>query len=236
VAEDFPDRTQIRIIIVRGDLFRPSRLVHYGPVDALVQPPVAWTRISARRLRSAVECPALLHVRIMAGLRLARMRPCGGSGASAGSRWTTRKGVFRPGIPFRWPALRLLLTNVLYIGGVRHKHEIVPGQQDAIIGKALFEEVNAILSRRDFGGTTAIDEPALLSGLLYCEACGSAIVPTYIKRKRSAVRSYACPRQAAEAGLGCAIPPVSAALIETKVLERVRSADGTEKASELATP
>jgi site-specific DNA recombinase len=150
--------------------------------------------------------------------------------------WTTRKGVFRRGVPFRWPTLRLLLTNILYIGGVRHKHEIVPGQQDAIIGKALFEEVNAVLSRRDFGGTTAVYKPALLSGLLYCEACGSAMVPTYIKRKRSAVRSYGCVPQAAEAGLGCASPPVSATLIETKVLERVRSLDGTGQTSELATP
>jgi hypothetical protein len=76
-----------------------------------------------------------------------------------------------------------------------------------------------------------------------CSSASSEIVPQitllfsrYIKRKRSAVRSYGCVPQTAEAGLVCASPPVSAALIETKVLERVRPVDGTGQASELATP
>ena len=47
-----------------------------------------------------------------------------------GRRWTTKswmtqKGRLREGGPFRWPTLRALLTNILYIGLIRHKQELV---------------------------------------------------------------------------------------------------------------
>src|SRR5207247_9665915 len=48
-------------------------------------------------------------------------------------RWVTRKGRRRGGRPFTKPRLYELLTNVLYLGKVRHKHEVHDGEHPAIV-------------------------------------------------------------------------------------------------------
>src|SRR5438034_9148650 len=48
-------------------------------------------------------------------------------------RWVTRKGRRRGGRPFTKPRLYELLTTVLYLGKVRHKHEVHDGEHPAIV-------------------------------------------------------------------------------------------------------
>src|SRR5262249_18528110 len=47
-------------------------------------------------------------------------------------RWQKRKGRLRGGRPFTRTSLYQLLTNVNYIGQIRHKTEVHPGEQAAI--------------------------------------------------------------------------------------------------------
>jgi site-specific DNA recombinase len=49
--------------------------------------------------------------------------------------------VTRGGIPFGRGALYYLLSNRFYIGEVKYKNEILPGEQPPIMDRALFEAV-----------------------------------------------------------------------------------------------
>src|SRR5262249_19341504 len=48
-------------------------------------------------------------------------------------RWQPRKGRLGGGRPFPRTSLYQLLTNVTYIGQIRHKTEVHPGEQAAIV-------------------------------------------------------------------------------------------------------
>jgi hypothetical protein len=50
-------------------------------------------------------------------------------------------GATRGGIPFGRGALYYVLSNHFYIGEVKYKNEILPGEQPPIMDRALFEAV-----------------------------------------------------------------------------------------------
>ena len=50
-------------------------------------------------------------------------------------------GATRGGIPFGRGALYYLLSNHFYIGEVKYKNEILPGEQPPIMDRALFDAV-----------------------------------------------------------------------------------------------
>ncbi len=61
---------------------------------------------------------------------------------------TSRKGNARGGKPFSRGALYNILSNPVYLGEIRHKHERHPGQHEAIIGRELWERVQQQLRSR----------------------------------------------------------------------------------------
>ena len=61
---------------------------------------------------------------------------------------TSRKGNARGGKPFSRGALYNILSNPIYRGEIRHKHERHPGQHEAIIGRELWERVQQQLRSR----------------------------------------------------------------------------------------
>src|SRR4051794_7596215 len=100
--------------------------------------------------------------------------------------WTTRKGRKHLGKPFCKTTLRGLLGNVLYIGSIRHKETIYPGEQAPIVERELWERVNRKL---DIGGRSQAGHlharrKTLLGGLLYCGQCGAAMVASASTRPR----------------------------------------------------
>jgi site-specific DNA recombinase len=56
-------------------------------------------------------------------------------------RWVTRKGQIRGGKPFTKTSIHKLLTNVTYIGKVRHKNELHDGEQPALIAPEVWQRV-----------------------------------------------------------------------------------------------
>src|SRR5262249_21007718 len=83
------------------------------------------------------------------------------------------------GRPFTRSSLYRLLTNVTYIGQVRYRNEIHPGEQSAIIDPETWQEVQALLAQNGPGRTGAVRtaSEALLQGLLFCRPCGCAMTP-----------------------------------------------------------
>jgi site-specific DNA recombinase len=138
--------------------------------------------------------------------------------------WTTQKGRFRQGGPFRWPTLRALLTNVLYAGLIRHNKEPVPAQHPAIVELDLFHRVAEQLQAQEPGTATVVrqSQDALLTGLLFCCGCGSRMIVTYAKRPYGRIRYYVCGSRHLKRERLCAARAVAADRIEHLVVERVR--------------
>lgn len=137
-------------------------------------------------------------------------------------RWTTKKGRARGGQPFTKNRLYQLLTNVAYIGKVRHKGEIHEGEHAGIVDEEVFRQVQMALRRNGRGGAMRHKCPALLRGLLRCASCGCGMVHTYTSSGRRRYRYYVC-RQAQQRGWKtCPSPSVPAGQIEGFIVHQIK--------------
>src|SRR6476469_2300469 len=99
-------------------------------------------------------------------------------------------GATRGGIPFGRGALYYLLANRFYIGEVKYKDEILPGEQPPIMDSALFEAVRQkSLTQWSHRTTTRNRSEQLLTGLLFDDA-GHRMVPTHATKAGVRYRYY----------------------------------------------
>src|SRR3954466_13906469 len=99
-------------------------------------------------------------------------------------------GVTRGGILFGRGSLFYLLRNRFYIGEVKYKDEILPGEQRAIIDRALFDAVQQKLTDQWTNRTTIRNASEhLLTGLLFDDA-GHRMVPTHATKAGIRYRYY----------------------------------------------
>jgi len=100
-------------------------------------------------------------------------------------------GVTRGGIPFGRGALYYLLSNRFYIGEVKYKDEILPGEQPPIMDRALFEAVRE-KSLAQWSHRTIVRNKSdqLLIGLLFDDA-GHRMIPTHATKAGIRYRYYA---------------------------------------------
>jgi site-specific DNA recombinase len=99
-------------------------------------------------------------------------------------------GATHGGIPFERGSLFYLLRNRFYIGEVKYKGEILPGEQPAIMDRQLFDAVQQKLtdqwSHRNHAKTKS---DHLLTGLLYDDA-GHRMIPTHATKAGIRYRYY----------------------------------------------
>src|SRR6202166_3905587 len=99
-------------------------------------------------------------------------------------------GATRGGIPFGRGALYYVLSNHFYIGEVKYKNEILPGEQPQIIDRTLFEAVRkkslAQWSHRTIARNKA---DHLLTALLFDDA-GHRMIPTHATKAGIRYRYY----------------------------------------------
>jgi site-specific DNA recombinase len=99
-------------------------------------------------------------------------------------------GATRGGVLFGRGALFYLLRNRFYVGEVKYKGEILPGEQPAIMDRALFDEVQEKLTDRWTTRSTIRNAgDHLLTGLLFDEA-GHRMVPTHATKAGLRYRYY----------------------------------------------
>jgi site-specific DNA recombinase len=99
-------------------------------------------------------------------------------------------GVTRGDVPFGSGSLFYLLRNRFYIGEVKYKDEILPGEQPAIMDRALFNAVQQKLSDQWTAQSTARNaSDHLLTGLLFDDA-GHRMVPTHATKSGVRYRYY----------------------------------------------
>jgi site-specific DNA recombinase len=99
-------------------------------------------------------------------------------------------GATRGGILFGRGSLFYLLRNRFYIGEVNYKNEILPGEQPAIMDRALFDAVQQKLSDQWTTQSTVRNaSDHLLTGLLFDDA-GHRMVPTHATKSGVRYRYY----------------------------------------------
>jgi site-specific DNA recombinase len=99
-------------------------------------------------------------------------------------------GATRGGIPFGRGALYYLLSNHFYIGEVKYKNEILPGEQPPIMHRALFEAVRQKSLAQWSHRTVARNKSDhLLTGLLFDDA-GYRMIPTHATKAGIRYRYY----------------------------------------------
>jgi site-specific DNA recombinase len=99
-------------------------------------------------------------------------------------------GATRGGVPFGRGSLFYLLRNRFYVGEVKYKDEILPGEQPAIMDRALFDAVQQKLTDQwTTRSTTRNASDHLLVGLLFDDV-GHRMVPTHATKAGVRYRYY----------------------------------------------
>jgi len=138
--------------------------------------------------------------------------------------WTTREGKFRPGKTWDGPAIYRIIANPIYIGQIKHKEKIYPGEHEAIITQALWDRAHALIQHDGHVGSRISEKvPALLKGIIRCGYCNHSMYPTYTRRKGKTYRYYLCVK-ASKAGYDtCPVKTVAAGEIEDAVIGQLRA-------------
>ena len=144
--------------------------------------------------------------------------------------WTTKAGREMGGRPFNKTQLFTLLTNVAYLGKVKHKGDAYDGQHDPIVDAELFDRVGQALkaNRSGEGRGSSNKYGALLKGLVRCKACGCTMIHHYAsdRKKSGAVkhyRYYVCTRAQKRGWDECPGPSLPAPELEKFVVDQIRS-------------
>jgi site-specific DNA recombinase len=99
-------------------------------------------------------------------------------------------GRTRGGIPFGRGALYYLLNNHFYIGEVKYKNEILPGEQPPIMDRQLFEAVRQqALAQWSHRTLVRNKSDHLLTGLLF-DGAGHRMAPTHATKAGVRYRYY----------------------------------------------
>jgi site-specific DNA recombinase len=92
--------------------------------------------------------------------------------AIVSKQWLSRGGVRHGGFRFGRGALYHLLANPIYLGEIRHKNVTYPGQHEAIIEPAMWQQVQELLNHKAAHprGRTVNRSSGLLMGKLFDES------------------------------------------------------------------
>ncbi|MCX6632907.1 MAG: recombinase family protein [Candidatus Solibacter sp.] len=139
-------------------------------------------------------------------------------------RWTTRDGRIAGGRPFTRPRLHLILTNVIYLGQVRHRGDVYPGEHQAIVDRELWDNVHAQLKANAPDSTRSLRNKygALLKGVVRCASCNVGMVHTYTQKDTKLYRYYVCIKAHQRGWAQCPTRSVSAPELEQAVVEQIR--------------
>ncbi len=138
--------------------------------------------------------------------------------------WTTKKGKTIGGGEFNKNKVTAVLTNATYIGMIEYEGQLLPGLQEAIIRRDVFDRVQEILKQnsRMKNDLKQYKHNALLQGLLRCAACNCGMSHTYSKKGSKLYRYYVCHKAQKQGWDSCPSPSLPAAEIEDFVIEQIR--------------
>ncbi len=114
------------------------------------------------------------------------------------------------------------IKNRLYLGEIPHRDKSYPGQHEAIIDIALWNEAHTVMQVSPRARVTAAKNPALLKGLVRCGGCKSVMSPTYTMKNGKHYRYYK-PSQIIKGGCdGCPLGAIPAGELEDVVVAQLQ--------------
>lgn len=126
--------------------------------------------------------------------------------------------------PFDKGTLYKLLRNRLYVGEAVHNGTAYPGQHAAIIGRAVWDRVAAVLSTNAAvrANIARSQTPALLRGLIFGPS-GRAMTPTHTRKGGKQYRYYTCAEVLKHGAEAASVRHVPAGVIENAVMQQARA-------------
>ena len=140
---------------------------------------------------------------------------------------TSEKGIKYEGAIFSRGALQQILTNLMYIGKIRHKNTVYDGQHQGIISQELWNKVQDRLQGQAMSarGSKKAADPNFLRKLLF-DVDGHPYKPTFSNKHGKRYRYYVCDKDNDDS------PKLPAHEIETTVELSIRAClSSTEKAA-----
>jgi site-specific DNA recombinase len=136
---------------------------------------------------------------------------------AAGHR-TKRGKPFDKGIVYK------LLNSRTYVGEVEHKGTAYPGEHEALVDRATWDKVQAILAqnRHRRASRTRAATPALLKGLIFGPD-GKAMAPSHTRRRGRLYRFYRTATSVKLCHGACPIRAVPAGEVEAAVINQIRA-------------
>jgi len=149
--------------------------------------------------------------------------------------WRTRKGQEHQGQDFDRAALLRLLTNVLYVGEVRHRGKVYPGEQPAIVERRIFDRASRILkgSVRGSENRRRDRHEAAFRGLMRCAVCGGHMVYGFTTNHGRKYPYYICHRAQKRGAKACPRQVITADRIEKAIVLGLSERAGSEAPGEL---
>ena len=116
-----------------------------------------------------------------------------------------------------------LLNNRVYVGDAVHKGTAYPGEHQAIVDRALWDRVHAVLreSPRKRAANTRAQTPSLLKGLIFGPT-GRAMTPAHTRKGGKLYRYYVSTDVLKRDANLCTVRRVPAAEIESAVVDQLR--------------
>ena len=138
------------------------------------------------------------------------------------------------GIPFTRGSLAAFLRNRFYIGEVRYKGEVFPGEQTAILDRTLFDAVQTKLDQQRTNYTKARQQSdSLLMGRIFDDR-GNRMTPTYAVKNGVRYRYYiSAPLIQGQSDKAAKLNRVPAVEIEKLIISAVRKHLGTRPRNEM---
>jgi site-specific DNA recombinase len=102
----------------------------------------------------------------------------------------TVPGPRSPGRPLVVSHLHRLLRHPYYTGVVRYRGALYPGNHEALVTTATWQEVQKLLSAKHLSGEKDRQYPHYLKGSIFCGQCGSRLIVNYAKGRRGGIYPY----------------------------------------------
>lgn len=148
------------------------------------------------------------------------------------SSWTTKAGKLIGDKKYSLTRVIYMLKNQAYIGKVDYKGQIYPGLWPAIIDEKTWKKVHERLEehRKERKALRNAECTGLLSKVIKCKACGTAMVHAYVLKKgHHKYRYYYCSNALKRGKTECAIRYVNAQALEDSVERFLRGAIANTK-------
>jgi site-specific DNA recombinase len=128
------------------------------------------------------------------------------------------------GKPFDKTVIYKLINNPTYVGEVSHKGAIYPGEHEALVDRATWDKVHAVLAqnRHRRASHTRAATPALLKGLIFGPD-DRLMAPSHTQRRGRVYRFYRTATSLKLCHGDCPIRAVPAGEVEAAVINQVRA-------------